>query len=121
MEKNAIAQFKLKNGTDVFFEVPTPTGKKAIQPVGTGIGDKIYQVADGAAGTFEQALEKVKPIAETVMEKLVGGLTTPADEVEVKFGLNLTADAGVVFSSVGGEVSFEVTLKWQQHPTDPSN
>jgi hypothetical protein len=42
------------------------------------------------------------------------GLTTPADEVEVKFGLNLSVDSGVIFAAVGGEVNFEVTLKWQR-------
>jgi hypothetical protein len=46
------------------------------------------------------------------------GLNTPADEVEVKFGLKLTAEAGAIFSSVGGEVSYEITLKWNQNKAE---
>ncbi|MCY7407166.1 MAG: hypothetical protein LH631_07250 [Alkalinema sp. CAN_BIN05] len=30
-----------------------------------------------------------------------------------QFGLKLTAEAGVVFAAAGGEVNFEITLKWK--------
>jgi hypothetical protein len=66
-----------------------------------------------AQQSFEEALDKIKPVASTLISKL-RGLNTPADEVEVKFGLKLTADAGAIFTSVGGEVSYEITLKWNQ-------
>ncbi|MEL6762742.1 MAG: CU044_2847 family protein, partial [Cyanobacteria bacterium J06607_6] len=40
-------------------------------------------------------------------------LETPAEEVEVKFGLKLSAEAGVVLTSVGGgEANYEITLKF---------
>ncbi len=52
-------------------------------------------------------------MASTIISKL-RDLDTPADQVEVKFGLKLTADAGAIFTSVGGEVSYEITLKWSQ-------
>ena len=65
-----------------------------------------------AKKNLDEALEAIKPVASTVVTKLKSGLTTPADEVEVTFGLKLSAEAGVVFSSVGSEVTFEVKLKW---------
>jgi hypothetical protein len=112
MNKEAIAEFTLEDGTKAYFEVPKPDTGGAVENV--ALGEEVYKVAAGAAGTFEQALDKVKPVANAVITRLKSGLTTPADEVEVKFGFKLTADAGVLFTSVGSEASFEVTLKWNQ-------
>jgi hypothetical protein len=113
MKKQAIAEFTLEDGeTKVYFEVPEPAAGSAVENV--ALGEEVYKVAAGAAGTFEQALDKVKPVANTVISRLKAGLTTPADEIEVKFGFKLTVDAGVLFSSVGSEASFEVTLKWSK-------
>jgi hypothetical protein len=112
MEKKAIAQFTLENGTNVYFEVPKPSGDSSTVEV--ALGDTVYKVAEGAAGSFEKALDMVKPVANAVISRIKDGLTTPADEVEVKFGFKLTVGADVIFSSVGGEASFEVTLKWKK-------
>jgi hypothetical protein len=111
MKKQAIAEFTLEDGTKAYFEIPEPDTGDAIENV--ALGEEVYKVAAGAAGTFEQSLDKVKPVANAVIARLKSGLTTPADEVEVKFGFKLTADAGVLFTSVGSEASFEVTLKWK--------
>ncbi len=118
MQKQAIAEFTLEDGTKVYFEVPAPRPGKALQSVGVDVGATVY----AATGAFEQALDKIQPVVNAVIAKIGRGLTTPADEVEVKFGVNLTADAGVIFSSVGGEVNFEITVKWQkQAPTNSTN
>ena len=104
----ALAQFTLADGTPFLVEVDEP-GSSAIQRVATvETGELVYQ----AQQNLEAALDKVKPVASTVISKLKSGLTTPADEVEVTFGLKLSAEAGVIFSTVGGEVTFEVTLRW---------
>ncbi|MFN5892579.1 MAG: CU044_2847 family protein [Dolichospermum sp.] len=34
------------------------------------------------------------------------------NETEIKFGVKLTANAGIVFSSLGSELTFEITVKW---------
>ncbi|QYO62201.1 CU044_2847 family protein [Leptolyngbya sp. 7M] len=110
MTKQAIAEFTLKDGTKVYVEVPEPSSGSSVKAA--ALGEEVYQVVDGAKGTFERALDKVQPVANAVIDRLVSGLTTPADEVEVKFGFKLTADAGVLICAVGSEASFEVTLKW---------
>lgn len=112
MERRAIAQFKLEDGTEVFFAVPEPQDDTAIEEV-AGRATRVYQVAEGAAGSFEQAIATMQPVVNAVIERLKKGLITPADEVEVKFGLSLSADLGAIFSSVGADVNFEITLKWQ--------
>jgi hypothetical protein len=110
--KKAIAQFALEDGTKVYFDVPKPSSDSSTVEV--SIGEKVYEVAEGAAGSFEKALDMVKPVANAVISRIKDGLTTPVDEVEVKFGFTLSVEAGVIFSSVGGEASFEVTLKWKK-------
>ncbi|ABW33198.1 CU044_2847 family protein [Acaryochloris marina] len=116
MNKKAIAQFHLVNGTEVLFEVPKPSSDVKYKEVANGdFKQKVIEIADGAEGTLEAALSKVAPVADTVLSRLKEGLTTPANEVEVKFGVNLTAEGGVIFSTVGGQVSLEVTLKWTQN------
>lgn len=102
------AEFQLEDGSTFLIEVPEPDSENALEPVSVN-GQMVYQ----ATQKFEAAIDKVRPVASAIVSKLKAGLTTPADEIEVKFGLNLSVDAGVIFSSVGGEVNFEVTLKWQ--------
>ncbi|NER91000.1 CU044_2847 family protein [Moorena sp. SIO3A2] len=106
MEEKKLAQFSLADGTTFLVEVEEPESR-GIERVSLGSGKKVLK----ARQTFEEALDQIKPVASAVITKL-RDLNQPADEVEVKFGLKLTADAGAVFASVGGEVSYEITLKW---------
>ena len=68
MDKKAIAEFTLADGTKVYFEVPKPSSDSATVEV--GIGDQVYAVAEGAAGSFEKALDMVKPVANAVISKI---------------------------------------------------
>lgn len=118
MEKE-LAQFKLEDGTAFLVEVdrPQPARSGSLQRVAAvNTGQMVYQ----ASQTLEQALDSVQPVVATVLSRMKAGLTTPADEIEVTFGLKLAAEAGVVFGSVGGEVTFEVKLKWAKDPVQPS-
>lgn len=107
-----IAEFKLEEGSDitVLFEVPPPSNDSALEEVSLDAGRMVYQ----ATQTLGQALDQVQPVANAIISRFKTGLTTPADEVEVKFGLTLSADAGAIFTSVGGDVTFEITLKWSK-------
>jgi hypothetical protein len=105
-----IAQFQLEDGTKFLVEIDKPrnTGVKRVSR-----NDLEKDVVE-ASQTFEQALDQVIPVAKVALNRIRRGLTTPADEVEIKFGLKLTAEAGAIIASVGGEVNLEVTLKWKQ-------
>ena len=104
----ALAEFQLEGGGTFLIEVPEPESENALEPVSVD-GQMVYR----ATKSFEEAIAQVRPVVSSIATRFKTGLTTPADEVEVKFGLNLSVDAGVVFSSVGGQVNFEVTLKWK--------
>ena len=102
-----LAEFRLESGETFLAEVPEPVSADAVEEVSV-LDEPVLK----ARQTFEASLDQVMPVASAAMEKLRSGLTTPADGIEVKFGLNLSADAGVIFASVGGEVNLEVTLRW---------
>lgn len=109
-DDRVLADFELGEGEGfIRIEVPRPrmSGDDATEEV--SIVDDVLQAPE----TFDQALSKLQPVVEKVARRLKHGLTAPADEVEVKFGLKLSVESGVIISSVGGEVNFEVTLKWQ--------
>lgn len=109
MEK-ALAQFELEDGTPFLVEIDEPESSAIERVALVETGEMVYK----AKKNLDEALEAIKPVASTVVSKLKSGLTTPADEVEVTFGLKLSAEAGVVFSSVGSEVTFEIKLKWSK-------
>ena len=48
------------------------------------VGIHLHQVADGAAGSFEQAIVTIQPVANAVIERFQIRLIMFADEVEVK-------------------------------------
>ena len=104
-----IAQFSLEDGTKFLVEVDEPGGA-AVERVAIDTGKMVLQ----AKKSFEEAIEIVKPVASVLISKMKEGLTTPASEVEIKFGLKLTAEAGAIIASVGGDVNFEITLKWKE-------
>lgn len=98
-----IVEFTLENGASVFIEVDQ-------------LNDRI-SIADGmaekATKTFESALNTVKPIANTIMDK-IHELNRPASEVEVKFGIKMTGGLGAIVASGSADINYEITLKWKQ-------
>ncbi|MEI6444980.1 MAG: CU044_2847 family protein [Nostocales cyanobacterium ELA583] len=103
-----IVEFPLESGDFILVEVDEPE----LTDDRIGLRDEIIQKAQK---TFESALEQVKPIANVIMTK-VNSLNQPADEVEVKFGIKMSAELGAVIASGNGEVNYEVTLKWKREP-----
>lgn len=64
---------------------------------------------------LDESLDDIVPVAERLFERLKD-IQAPK-ELELKLGLKITGEAGVIVSKVGGEASFEVTLKWAR--SDP--
>ncbi|NEP80704.1 MAG: hypothetical protein F6K39_22535 [Okeania sp. SIO3B3] len=116
MKEKQLTEFFLSDGTKFLVEVEELEDDSAIERIALPSGRYVLK----AQQSFEEALEKVKPVASRIISKL-RDLDAPADEVEVKFGLKLTADAGAIFTSVGGEVSYEITLKWKQDKSKETN
>ena len=105
-----LIEFPLEDGDLILVEVD----------VDEEVGGLVSTASDGrndvpvkATMTFEAAMEKVKPAAVAIVKKLKA-LSDPPDEMEVSFGLKLSADAGAVVASAGIEANYTVTLKWKR-------
>jgi len=71
------------------------------------------EVVARAEQTFEEALDRIRPIASTLIGK-IRSLTDPPDKAQLEFGLKLTAQAGAVLTAAGGEAHCKVTLTWER-------
>lgn len=108
MEDKELVQFTLKDGSKILVEVEKyQTG--GLKPIAREPG----QIAAKAKETFEDAMANLQPMITAIKEK-IDTINELADEVEVKFGVKLTSEVGAILASVGGEVNYEITLKWQK-------
>ncbi len=93
-------------------EEPERPGMREASARGEGVPERARQ-------TFEAALEKVKPLAETVIRKL-RALHDPPDEVKVEFGLKLNSEVGAILAAAGAEANYKVTLTWKREEREES-
>lgn len=63
---------------------------------------------------FEEALSRIRPIADSVM-RTARELNNP-HEIAVEFGIKVSAASGVVLASAEAEANFKVSLKWKNEP-----
>lgn len=103
-----LVEFPLEAGGAVIVEV-----EEAELEAGVVRASRPGEIAARAAQTFEAALEKIKPAASAIIAKL-RSLSDPPDEMEVEFGLKLSAEAGAVVASSSIQAHYTVTLKWKR-------
>lgn len=102
-----LVQFDAGEGETILVEVED-VQSEGIKPVSKRPGE----VAAQAKQTFDEALKNLTPMIKGVKQRL-DALTDPADEVEVKFSVKLSGEVGAVVTKVGGEATYEITLKWK--------
>ena len=73
-------------------------------------------VLDRAGQTFEAALGRIQPAVQGVIDQMLSLVQRP-DEVCVKFGLDLHAEAGAFIAAASTTANFTVTLTWRDSPT----
>jgi hypothetical protein len=94
-------RFPLDDGSSVVVEVePEPGLARAGRPSG---------VVRQAGESFERALGEVRAAAAAALTQF---RSMGPDEVELKFGVKLDAQAGAVIAKTGLQGQFEVKLKW---------
>lgn len=104
MVEKQLVEFSLENGSKFLVEVEEPENT-AVGRVALPSGRMIAE----AQQTFEDAIDKIKPVISSLSAKLKD---LSPEEMQVKFGVKLSAEAGAILTSVGGEVNFEITVKW---------
>jgi len=102
-----LVEFPLEDGGSILVEVETP------ETAGMVPASRGGEVVAKAQQTFEAALEKVRPAAGAIIAKL-RALHDPPDEIEVEFGLKMSAEAGAIVAAAGVEANYKVTLTWKR-------
>ena len=80
-------------------------------------------VVERAQTSFEEALEKARPMALDLVGKLreIGDSAgSPPDEVQVEFGIVLNAEAGAILASASAGANYKVTMTWKRKPEQPA-
>ena len=103
-----LVEFPLQDGGSVLVQVD----EAAPAPVTRGLGDR-RAVTEQARLTFEDAISRVQPAAQSLLGRLRGLADTP-DEVGLEFGLELSAEAGAFIASASSTANFRVTLTWRR-------
>jgi hypothetical protein len=71
------------------------------------------EVVATATMSFDAALERLQPMAQTLITRL-RDLAERPDEIGVEFGLKMSMGAGLVVAHSSGEANFKVTLQWKR-------
>jgi hypothetical protein len=86
------------------------------------LGDSEIETYQGELGVIDDLQEKFSEIMglveQTARSAHAGYMKIPQKarpkEMELSFGIKLNSETGLVFSKVGGEGSFQVTLRWSK-------
>jgi hypothetical protein len=107
-------------------EFPSESGEPILVEVeevglagGTRRGLSPSAVVERAQTSFEDALEKARPMASGLVGKLraIGDAAgNPSDEVQLEFGIVLNAEAGAILASASAGANYKVTMTWKRPP-----
>lgn len=105
-----LVEFPSEDGQVIVVEVEdTVTGGTARR------GLSPSAIIERAETSFDEAMDRARPIASGIISKL-RSLSDPPDEVEVEFGLSLSAQAGAVLAAASTDAHYKVTLTWRRSP-----
>ena len=81
-----------------------------------GWGDKEPQrVVEQARQTFEQAVGRVQPAVQALLGQL-RTLAEAPEQVQVEFGLQLSAEVGAFVAGASTAGNFRVSMTWHRQP-----
>jgi hypothetical protein len=76
-------------------------------------GGAASAMIEKARVSYEEALDKIKGAAETIITKM-RALPDSPDEISVDFGIKLSADIGAILASTSAEAQFTLHLTWKR-------
>jgi hypothetical protein len=107
-----LMEFPLEEGGSVWIEAVDVVYDG---PVTRGL--RPSDVSERASGTFEEALAGIRPGVRALVAQL-SDVGNP-DHVELTFGIKLSGQLGVIFSSTSADATFGLKLVWNsKNPTD---
>ncbi len=100
-----IVEFALEDGDCMLVEIDEPEQGGLVK------ASRAEGVIAKAQQTLEKSLDKVQPAAEYLLHQLRKLHDSPS-EIQVAFGLKLSAEVGAVLAAASAEANYTVTLTW---------
>lgn len=108
-----LVEFPLQDGGTVVVQVED--GHAPDGPVTRGWGDQEPRVVEQARQTFEQAVGRVQPAVQALLGQL-RTLAEAPEQVQVEFGLQLSAQVGAFVAGASTAGNFKVSMTWHRQP-----
>jgi hypothetical protein len=114
-----LVEFPLEGGGTVVIDVDEPDGHPSREAVRGDItrGFGRQEIITRTEETFEAAFARVQPAATAAL----GSLRTLPDrpqEIEIEFGIQITAEIGAIVAHTAAEANFRVTLRWKPEASE---
>ncbi len=103
-----IVEFPMENGEVLLVEVDD-VGSSGPTMRGGHTGEMIER----ARLTYEEAVDKIKPAAESILKR-IRDIAEPPDVISVEFGIKLNANIGAILASTSAEAQFTLKLTWNR-------
>lgn len=102
---STLLEFKTGADDSLLVEVDDPSHGAVTR------GGRTAEAVVEAGATLEQVLARLGPAMQGIVSQLREGAGWPG-EVEVEFGVKLSADSNVIIARAGGEANFRIALRW---------
>ncbi len=102
-----LVKFTLEDGSTILIEAE----ETEVEGEMIRISSTSREIVNISNKTFEESLGIVKPVADTVLNKLKD-LSKQPEDVQVSFGISMDLKAGM-FIAAGTGANFNVTLTWK--------
>lgn len=103
-----LIQIPIEGGGSVLVEATSPAPSGPIPASGSAVAGAVSV----ATQTLQTALVSIKDASRAVLEQL---REAEPDEIEVEFGVELTAETGAIIAKAGGGCHLNVTLTWAKY------
>jgi hypothetical protein len=107
-----LVEFPLQDGGTVVVQVEDGPGGGQLT---RGWGDSEPRVVEQARQTFEQAVGRLQPAVQALLGQL-RTLAEAPEQVQVEFGLQLSAEVGAFVAGASTTGNFKVSLTWHRQP-----
>ena len=107
-----LVEFPLQDGGTVVVQVEDGHGDGQVT---RGWGDHESRVVEQAKQSFEQAVGRVQPAVQALLGQL-RTLAEAPEQVQVEFGLQLSAEVGAFVAGASTTGNFKVSMTWHRQP-----
>ena len=105
------AEFPVEGGGTVVVEVDGSGDWTAgDRPTTRGLGGT--DVVARTEASFDDAIGRIQPVASGLIAALRAAVDPP-DEVDIEFGIQMSADLGAIIAKASASANFKVALHWK--------